>query len=244
MAALTIPEASSCVFCDYLQGTEDAVFISRGKTVSVIMNPRQYERGALLVIPNQHSASLIDTHEEPFLAAQVEARRMARLLVEQLGATGVNVFQNAGVAAGQTVPHYHIHVVPRYPSSDPARRFREADYDMVPNEQLRPIADILSAPRNAFLEQMRTPLEKEYERTPRLWWFFFLGWMALATTAFVRLITARDIAFGLSSSVLLIAQTTAVFVFMHAIGAKSQSRLRSSYCVSILIFVVSLMLTF
>jgi diadenosine tetraphosphate (Ap4A) HIT family hydrolase len=227
-----------------LQGTKDAVFVSRGKTVSVIMNPRQYERGALLIIPNQHASSLIDTHEEPFLAAQIEARRMARLLVEQLGATGVNVFQNAGVAAGQTVPHYHVHVVPRYPSSDPARRFREADYDVVPKEQLRPIADILSAPRDAFLAQFRTPLEEEYERKPRLWWFFFLGWMALAITALVRLITATDIALGVSSSVLLIAQTTAVFVFMRAISTKSRRRLRAGYGASILIFVVSLMLTF
>jgi diadenosine tetraphosphate (Ap4A) HIT family hydrolase len=166
MSGLTIPQSSSCAFCDYLSGTEDAVFVSRGRSASVLLNPRQYERGALLVIPNQHASTLIDAADEPFLAVQMEARRMARLLVGQLGATGVNVFQNAGIAAGQTVPHYHVHVVPRYPASDPAKRFREADYDVTPAEQLRAIGEILNEPRARYLAQLATPFDNETGRNP------------------------------------------------------------------------------
>lgn len=157
MAALTLPLTLTCHFCNYLRGTEEAVFVSRGKTASVLVNPRQYERGALLVIPNQHASTLIDASDESFLAVQLEARRVARLLVERFGATGVNVFQNAGTPAGQTVPHYHVHVVPRYASSDPAKRFREADYDVTPMEQLRVVVAILNERRAASPPQPSTP---------------------------------------------------------------------------------------
>jgi diadenosine tetraphosphate (Ap4A) HIT family hydrolase len=122
------------------------VFVFRGQKASVLVNPRQYERGALLVIPNRHRETLIDASDEEFLAVQLEARRMAKLVVDQLGAAAVNVFQNAGVKAGQTVAHYHVHVVPRYPDSDPAKQFREADYDVVPREQLQAIASKLNEP--------------------------------------------------------------------------------------------------
>jgi diadenosine tetraphosphate (Ap4A) HIT family hydrolase len=144
---LLLPEATSCPFCEYLRGTPDAVFVSRGSRVSVLVNPRPYERGALLVIPNEHVTTLVDATDELFLAVQLEARRMARILVERLGASGINVFQNAGIRAGQTVAHYHVHVVPRYASSDPARRFREADYDVAPREQLQELAAQLDEAR-------------------------------------------------------------------------------------------------
>ena len=243
LTALTIPESSSCPFCDYLQGTEEAVFVSRGKIASVLLNPRQYERGALLVIPNQHVSTLIDAPDHPFVAVQLEARRMARLLVEQLGATGVNVFQNAGVAAGQTVPHYHVHVVPRYPSSDPAKRFREADYNVTPIDQLRSMADVLNEPRAAFLAKLSTPVDREYERNPRLWLFLFVGWMAVALGSLARLITASEIAFGWSSTVPLCFQLLGLTVYMRAQSAKTRRGLIAGYAASIVLFIVSVLLT-
>lgn len=143
--SIQLPDSGPCPFCEYLDGSAACVFVARGSEVSVMLNPRQYERGALLVIPNKHSASILSVDDAHFLAVQVEARRMARLLVDQLGATGVNVFQNAGIHAGQSIAHYHVHVVPRYPTSDPARRFREADYTITPQAGLEQLASLLQA---------------------------------------------------------------------------------------------------
>src|SRR5690606_31855282 len=140
--SLILPDHPSCPFCAYLSGERETVFVLRGQKVSVFLNPRQYERGALLVITNTHVDSLIHATDEQFVAMQLEARRMARALVDQLGATGVNVFQNAGVHAGQTVSHYHLHVVPRYPDSEPSKRFREADYPVTPTDHLRSLAAV------------------------------------------------------------------------------------------------------
>lgn len=141
MPEILLPDATHCPFCDYLRGSASAVFVARDETVSVLLNPRQYERGALLVIPNRHVATLIDAADDEFLAVQLEARRMAALLVRKLDAQGINVYQNAGSHAGQTVAHYHVHVVPRYKESDPRKQFREADFEITPREQLEALAD-------------------------------------------------------------------------------------------------------
>lgn len=153
MNGMDIPTMAPCPFCAYLRGEAPCAFVTRGKKVSVFLNPRQYERGALLVIPNEHVESLLSATDEQFHAVQAEARRCAQLLVQQLGASGVNVYQNTGRAAGQTVPHYHVHVVPRYAASDPARRFHEADYAITPAAELESLAEQLNEPRRSQEER-------------------------------------------------------------------------------------------
>lgn len=132
-----------CPFCEYIAGNAACAFVSRGAAVSSFLNRAQYERGALLVVSNEHVGSLLEATEAMISAVYVEAQRMGHLLVDRLGATGVNVFQNNGVAAGQTVSHFHVHVVPRYPSSDAGRRFREADFEPTAIDELRRLAEHL-----------------------------------------------------------------------------------------------------
>jgi histidine triad (HIT) family protein len=143
---LSIPDLSPCPFCEYLSGAAECSFLSRGAVVSAFLNVTQYERGATLVVPTAHVETILTATEEQVAAVHAEARRIAAILVRKLGATGVTVFQNNGRASGQTVPHYHVHVVPRYVDSDPARRFREADFEHTPQEELRMLAATLQAP--------------------------------------------------------------------------------------------------
>lgn len=136
---------SPCPFCEYLKGTVPCAFVYRGDVVSAFLNRTQYERGALLVVPNVHAVSLLEASDTLVMELYREARRLAHLLVDRLGATGMNVFQNNGVAAGQSIPHYHIHVVPRYPSSDPGRCFHETDFEITPAGELDRLAQYLQA---------------------------------------------------------------------------------------------------
>ena len=138
-----MPADAECPFCAYLDNRVPCAFVTRTGTVSAFLNRTQYERGALLVVPNAHVATVMEAPEELVAAVHLEARRLATRLVDVLDATGVNVFQNNGASAGQTVPHYHVHVVPRYPHSDPGRRFRERDFEHTPLEELQALADRL-----------------------------------------------------------------------------------------------------
>ncbi|HEX2138245.1 MAG TPA: HIT family protein [Woeseiaceae bacterium] len=122
------PRHEGCPFCDYLAGKTPCAFVTRGELVSAFLNRAQYELGALLLVPNRHVANILELDEELMLALYVEAQRLAKATIDAFGAVGLNMFQNNGVRAGQTISHLHIHLVPRYPGSEPARIFREQEY--------------------------------------------------------------------------------------------------------------------
>ena len=241
--SLALSEVSPCPFCAYLSGESDAVFVSRGPKISILLNPRQYERGALVVIPNLHVRSLVDATDEQFLAVQLEARRMARLLIRLFGATGVNVFQNAGVHAGQTVAHYHVHVVPRYPTSEPAKRFREADYAVTPVEQLRALAAELNAPLNAYLDSLEPLIDREYSRNPKAWRAALGIWTVAGLATLGRIVSAAGEA-SWSSSTAYVVLSLGMLVGGIAMAAKRRPVLVFGLAASLVLFAASLVLTF
>jgi histidine triad (HIT) family protein len=123
-----IPTRDRCPFCDYLAGATPCAFVTRGSSVSAFMNRAQYERGAVLVVTNEHRETVLDLDEDLFRDLHSEAQRIARGMIKAFGAVGLNMFQNNGIRAGQTIAHYHLHLVPRYPDSLSTRIFREEDY--------------------------------------------------------------------------------------------------------------------
>lgn len=128
---------ASCPFCKHLAGVTPCAFIRRNAAVASFVNLRQYEKGAVLVIPVQHGATVLDLDPAIVGAVHAEAALLGRALTRALGATGLNIFQNNGVDAGQHVPHLHVHVVPRYPGSDPTLIYQQAQFEPVPmSEQL------------------------------------------------------------------------------------------------------------
>lgn len=137
-----IPSEDTCPFCAYLAGSVACAFVTRGPLVSVILNRAQFERGASLVIPNQHITSLLELRRDVMLSIYEESQRLATAMVRAFGAIGLNMFQNNGIKAGQSVSHYHVHVVPRYEHSEP-RIFRTEDYPHTPVSELAEVASEL-----------------------------------------------------------------------------------------------------
>lgn len=138
---IRLPTVATCGFCEYIAGTRECAFVTRGPLVSSIVNRTQYEDGALLVIPNRHLSTVLDLDAETLTAAHLEAQALSRALVQGLGATGINLFQNSGVDANQHYPHYHLHVVPRYPGSDPTRIYTEKQFVPISLDEQHGVAE-------------------------------------------------------------------------------------------------------
>ena len=147
--AINVPQTQRCAFCDFLAGTRPCAFVIRTESVSAFINKRQYERGATLIVPNTHLATALDLDTDLLGALYGQAAQIGRALVRAFGATGLNIFQNNGVDAGQTEPHFHVHVVPRYAGGDPRKIFSSAEVEPVGMDQqmavARAIRDALSA---------------------------------------------------------------------------------------------------
>lgn len=138
-----IPSEDVCPFCAYLAGSVPCAFVTRGPLVSVFLNRAQFERGAALVIPNQHVTSLLDLERDVMLSIYEESQRVAAAMVKAFGAVGLNMFQNNGIKAGQSVSHYHVHVVPKYEHSERGRIFRTEDHPHTPVSELTEVASEL-----------------------------------------------------------------------------------------------------
>jgi diadenosine tetraphosphate (Ap4A) HIT family hydrolase len=83
-----------------------------------ILTDRQLEVGHALVVTKRHASTLFDLTDAEFLAVTEAARRLAKGLVAALDPNGILIYQNNGVWAGQSTPHFHLHVVPRQPESN------------------------------------------------------------------------------------------------------------------------------
>ena len=71
-------------------------------------------KGHALILPKEHYADIYEIPEETIGDAMKLAKKMAGLMTDKLGCDGFNIVQNNGEAAGQTVKHFHIHLIPRY----------------------------------------------------------------------------------------------------------------------------------
>ena len=107
------------------------------------IDERQYERGAMLVIPKQHRESVLDIEPGEMSGVYRLVQEVARAATRAFGAQGMNIFQNSGAKAGQTEPHFHVHIVPRYGDNDPHKIFLQDDFETISMGEQRAIADLI-----------------------------------------------------------------------------------------------------
>ena len=102
----------SCIFCRIVVGQAPCLKIYEDERVLSFMDLNPASDGHALVITKEHAESLFDVSEEALAAVGLASRKIAGALRETLRPDGLRVFQLNGRAAGQTVFHYHIHLVP------------------------------------------------------------------------------------------------------------------------------------
>jgi histidine triad (HIT) family protein len=106
--------SDQCVFCEILRGNEPASFTYQDDTVVAFMDVQPITHGHMLVVPREHAVLMADVNETVAMRTFRVARQLASTARSKLGATGVNLFVADGETAFQDVPHFHVHVIPRY----------------------------------------------------------------------------------------------------------------------------------
>ena len=104
----------NCIFCRIANGDIPSRTINEDDHFRVILDNGPATRGHALILPKEHYKDLSEIPEETAAEAMIVAKKVSALLVKQLHADGLNLVQNNGETAGQTVKHFHIHLIPRY----------------------------------------------------------------------------------------------------------------------------------
>jgi histidine triad (HIT) family protein len=103
-----------CVFCAIVTGRAAAHRLLEDEHTVSFLNIAPATAGHALVVPRRHADGLWDLEDEELARVARAAGRVARLLRRALDPAGVNLVHATGVAAWQSVFHFHLHVVPRY----------------------------------------------------------------------------------------------------------------------------------
>jgi histidine triad (HIT) family protein len=109
-----------CIFCKIADRELPAAIVAEDERTISFMDINPATRGHALVIPRAHARDLLVLDDADLAACAAASRRLAGIMTERLGATGVNILNSCGAAAWQSVFHFHFHVIPRY-DDDPLR---------------------------------------------------------------------------------------------------------------------------
>lgn len=104
----------NCIFCKIANGEIPSRTLYEDKDFRVILDLGPATMGHALILPKEHAANLFELPEETAGKAMILAKKMAARMKEKLNCDGFNVIQNNGEVAGQTVFHFHMHLIPRY----------------------------------------------------------------------------------------------------------------------------------
>ncbi|MGN0332372.1 MAG: HIT family protein [Lachnospiraceae bacterium] len=104
----------NCIFCKLANGDIPTSTLYEDEDFRVILDASPASKGHALIIPKEHYANLYELDDELAGKAMILAKKMITKLTDVLGCDGYNLVQNNGPAAGQTVFHFHLHMIPRY----------------------------------------------------------------------------------------------------------------------------------
>ena len=108
----------NCIFCKIAAGDIPSVTLYEDDDFRVIMDISPASKGHALILPKDHYADLYELDDELAAKVLVLAKKMITKLRDIVGCDGYNVLQNNGEIAGQTVFHYHMHLIPRYENDE------------------------------------------------------------------------------------------------------------------------------
>ena len=105
---------SACIFCKIIAGDIPSATIYENDECKVILDRFPSGEGHALILPKNHVANIFEIDPEQAGRLFSLAAKLAKAMKEVLGFEHMNILQNNGTVAGQTVFHFHIHLIPRW----------------------------------------------------------------------------------------------------------------------------------
>ncbi|HJD02093.1 MAG TPA: HIT family protein [Candidatus Mediterraneibacter excrementavium] len=130
-----------CIFCKIAAGEIPSATLYEDDDFRVILDLGPASKGHALILPKEHYRNLYDIDEETLGKAALLAKKMVTKLTDVLGCDGYNVVQNNEPCAGQTVFHFHMHLIPRYEGDNVGLGW--------------PVGELTDEVKNEILEKMK-----------------------------------------------------------------------------------------
>ena len=105
---------NECIFCNIIEGKIDSATIFENSEFKVILDKFPSTKGHTLIMPKEHVENVFEMDSEMASKLYGLATHIAKVLKQKLNCDGMNFLQNNGAVAGQTVNHFHLHLIPRY----------------------------------------------------------------------------------------------------------------------------------
>ncbi len=129
-----------CIFCKIANGDIPSATIYENSDLRVILDIAPASKGHALIITKDHYDSIYDMDADTASKIFALGTALARAMRDELKCDGMNVLQNNGEAAGQTVNHFHMHFIPRYTDDDVNISWNPKDSD---GEELKALGKAL-----------------------------------------------------------------------------------------------------
>ena len=130
----------NCIFCKLANGVFPTNSIYEDDDFNVILDASPATKGHALILPKEHYANIYEMDEELLGKAAKLAKKIITHEKEVLGCDGYNIVQNNGEVAGQTVFHFHMHLIPRY-GKDENKKIIEWDQNEFSEEEVKSICE-------------------------------------------------------------------------------------------------------
>lgn len=129
-----------CIFCKIAKKEIPSNILYEDDTVLVFLDISQAGEGHALVVPKKHFANILVIDDYDYMHTMAVAKKVACVLKKTFSCDGINILNNCGEVAGQTVDHFHVHVIPRYNNDnvtikwkDNNKKYSQEDFEQLKN---------------------------------------------------------------------------------------------------------------
>lgn len=149
-----------CIFCQIVKKQIPAKIVYEDEIAIAFLDINPLSVGHTLVIPKKHFENIFDIDERELQHILTIAKKISLRIKENLGATGINIFQASGKEAEQSIPHFHLHIIPRKEGDElNVNEWWRIKVKKIEDSQLKEIADLIKIESENKKQKERTKEE-------------------------------------------------------------------------------------